>query len=84
MAAIEHIDALLQQIEAKNQDDAQEDNIASKVPSYSLNHTNCNVKMPAIGFGLYNVTELERVTLAALQANYSIFVVDYVLMHVRF
>ena len=45
--------------------------IAAQVPSVELTHSNSNDKvlMPSIGFGLYQVHETEKVTVAALQVQ---------------
>ena len=71
MAAVQAVDDLIQQIDSKdNEDDLKESaDIASKVPCYQLKHPNSTIKMPAIGFGLYNVVDTEKVTVAALQVN---------------
>lgn len=81
MAAVQAVDDLIQQINSKDneQDDLKESNVASKVPLYQLKHPNCTVKMPAIGFGLYNVVDTEKVTVAALQV-----ILFYVLQFIAF
>ena len=65
MATLQALDGLLHEIDINE----QKDNIASKVPCYELNHQNRKITMPAIGFGLYNVTEIEKITLSALQVH---------------
>ena len=83
MAAVQAVDELLQKLDADNQpneskqndDDDQISDIASKVPSFKLNHPNRDVWMPAIGFGLYNIapSDMERVVVSALQCGYRHF-----------
>lgn len=75
MAAIQQTDessANAANDEEKKENTQEESlDIAPQVPSVELAHSNSNDKvlMPSIGFGLYQVHETEKVTVAALQVQ---------------
>eukprot|EP01084_Bolivina_argentea_P214654 364405_1 len=77
MATLQVINQLIDKVDNDQTDEKKQDvnigHIVSKIPSYKLNHSNCNVTMPAIGFGLYNVVQTEQVTINALKAGYRHF-----------